>query len=66
MSAATKKTELINWISSIEDKTVIDQIDNFRKNHKSFDFKKEIKSAISSKELKQKTTEFIKSLEWKK
>ena len=66
MSVATKKSELINWISSIEDKTIIDQIDNFRKNHKSFDFKKEIKSAISSEVLKQRTTDFIKSLEWKK
>lgn len=66
MSVATKKSELINWISSIEDKNLIDQIDNFRKTHKSFDFKKEIKSAISSEELKQKTTEFIRCLEWKK
>lgn len=66
MSVVAKKSELINWISSIEDKTLIDQIDNFRKTHNSFNFKKEIKSAISSEEFKQRTTEFIKSLEWKK
>jgi hypothetical protein len=66
MSVATKKNELINWISSIEDKTIIDQIDNFRKQHKSFDFDKELKTAITSKELKKRTTDFIMSLEWKK
>ena len=66
MSVATKKTELINWISSIEDQTIIDQIYTFRKQHKSFDFKKELKSAITSEELKKRTTAFIESLEWKK
>lgn len=31
----------------------------------SFDFEKEIKNCISSDELKKRTTEFLKSLEWK-
>ncbi|WP_395045311.1 hypothetical protein [Flavobacterium sp.] len=66
MNVATKKSELINWISSINDSNLIDQMDDFRKTHSSFNFKKEIKSAISSEELKNRTTKFIKSLEWKK
>ena len=66
MNVATKKTELIDWIFSIEDQTIIEQIDNFRKQQKSFDFKKEPKTTITSAELKKRTTAFIESLEWKK
>lgn len=66
MNVGTTKKELINWISSIDDKTIINQIDNFRKQHKSFDFESELKTAITSEELKKRTTDFIKSLEWKK
>ncbi len=66
MSVATKKIELIKWLSSMEDKTIIDQLDNFRKQQNSFDFKKEIANAITGEELKKRTTAFIHSLEWKK
>lgn len=33
---------------------------------KTFDFKKEIETAITSEELRKRTTEFIKSLNWKR
>lgn len=66
MSVATKKSELIKWLSSVEDKVIIDQLDNFRKRQSSFNFKKELETAITSEELKKRTTVFIKSLEWKK
>lgn len=66
MSVATKKSELIKWLSSVEDKTIIHQIDEYRKQQASFDFKSEIKSAITSEELKKRTNQFLKSLEWKK
>jgi hypothetical protein len=66
MSVATKKIELIKWLSSMEDKTIIEQLDNFRKQQNSFDFKKEIVTAITGEELKKRTTAFIQSLEWKK
>lgn len=66
MSVATKKIELIKWLSSVEDKTIIDQIDSFRKQQNTFDFEKEVNSAITADELKNRTTDFLKSLEWKK
>jgi uncharacterized protein YjgD (DUF1641 family) len=66
MNVATKKEKLIDWISSIDDSSVIDQIYNFREQQSSFDFKNEIKSAITAEELKKRTTAFIKTLEWKK
>ncbi|WP_026712614.1 hypothetical protein [Flavobacterium daejeonense] len=66
MNVAAKKMELIKWLSSIEDKTIIDQIDSFRKQQSSFDFEKEINSAITADELKKRTSDFLKSLEWEK
>lgn len=66
MSVATKKIELIKWLSSVEDKAIINQLDNFRKQQNSFDFKKELESSITADELKKRTTTFLKSLEWKK
>ena len=66
MSVATKKSELLKWLSSVEDETTIDQLDNFRKQHKTFNFKKELETAITAEELKKRTTSFLKSLEWKK
>lgn len=66
MSVATKKIELIKWLSSVEDKAIINQLDNFRKQQNSFDFKKELENSITADELKKRTTTFLKSLEWKK
>ena len=57
MSVATKKIELIKWLSSVEDKTIINQLDTFRKQHNSFDFKKELETAISADELKKRGSE---------
>lgn len=66
MSVATKKSELLKWLTSVEDEETINQLDNFRRNKNSFDFKKEVETAITSEELKKRTTSFLKSLEWKK
>lgn len=65
MSIATKKIELIKWISSIEDKSIVDQLDRYRKQN-AFDFDKEIENAISAETLKKRTNDFLQSLEWKK
>ena len=59
MSVATKKSELIKWLSSVEDETSINQLDNFRKQHKTFNFKKELEAAITAEELKKRTTKYI-------
>lgn len=63
--AIERKKEIIKWIDSIEDTEIIEQIENFQK-QQSFDFEKELKDTISANELKKRTTEFLKSLEWKK
>lgn len=55
-----KKSEIINWINTIENESVIVEINNYI-----FDFDKELKKAITAEELKKRTTQFIKSLNWK-
>lgn len=65
MDLIIEKAKIINWISSVEDPQIIEQINDFRK-QKSFDFKEELKGAITGEELKKRTTSFLSSLEWKK
>lgn len=65
MNLATKKKKIIEWIDSIDDSNVLDQIDRFRQ-EPAFDFDKEIENAISGEELKARTTQFLEKLDWKK
>jgi hypothetical protein len=65
MTILTKKKALIEWISSIEDPDIINQIFRF-KTIKNQNFDQEIKDAISSQQLKVETTAYIESLNWEK
>jgi len=65
MGLATTKQEIIQWINSIEDPDVIEQINHFRK-QKPFRFEEEVENAISGEELKKRTTRFLSSLKWGK
>lgn len=65
MEIATQKKEIIDWILSIEDQAVLDEIEML-KTQSSFDFDEEFKKGISGEELKKRTTEFLKTLPWKK
>ena len=65
MEIATQKKEIIDWILAIEDQAVLNEIEML-KTQSSFDFDEEFKKGISGEELKKRTTEFIKSLPWKK
>lgn len=60
MSVTNKKSELLKWLSSVEDETTINQLDNFRKQHKTFNFKKELETAITAEELKNEQLLFLK------
>ena len=61
----TQKKELIDWISLIEDVEVIKELINLKK-QATFNFDEEFKKGISGEELKIRTTEFLKTLPWKK
>jgi hypothetical protein len=65
MNLTAQKSELIKWINSIEDVTILKKIEVI-KSETSFDFEKEWARSISVDEARKKSTEFIKSLPWKK
>lgn len=73
MEIATQKKEIIDWILSLEDQTVLNEIESLKR-QVNFDFDEdpsdselaeEFKKGISGEELKKRTTEYIKSLPWK-
>ena len=65
MNLASEKNEIIKWFHSLENPAVIEEINKIR-NRKSFDFEKEWREGITVSEARKKTSEFIKSLNWKK
>lgn len=65
MNIANQKSEIIKWILSIEDQKIIEQLDDFRK-QKKINFKDEFKNAITSEDLKKRTTQFLSGLVWEK
>ena len=65
MEPVTSKTELMNWISKLEDKEVLLELENIKRKA-TFDFEEEFKKGISGEELKRRLSERLKSLPWKK
>lgn len=65
MEVLTKKKELIDWISSIEDEVVLNKIVKIKR-ETTFNFDEEFKKGISAAEFRERTTKYIKSLPWKK
>ncbi|MCS3871008.1 hypothetical protein J3D55_003924 [Chryseobacterium ginsenosidimutans] len=65
MNISAEKNEIIKWINSLENPSIIEEINKIRK-RKSFDFEKEWERGISIDEARKRTSEFIKSLDWKK
>ncbi|WP_396150930.1 hypothetical protein [Flavobacterium sp.] len=65
MNLTAQKSELIKWINSIEDVTILKKIEVI-KSETSFDFEKEWTRSISGDELRERTKKHLKSLPWKK
>lgn len=65
VQTTTQKQELIDWISNIEDVEVLKELINLKKKT-TFNFDEEFKKGISADEFRERTTEYIKSLPWKK
>ncbi len=66
MEVIEQKKEIINWIMSLENEEIVNDIYKFKKQQTTFDFDEEFSKAITSDELKEQTTEYLKSLPWKK
>ncbi|KFC18662.1 hypothetical protein [Chryseobacterium sp. FH1] len=65
MNMSAEKNEIIKWVQSLENPVLIGEINKIRK-RTSFDFEKEWIEGISISEARKKTSDFIKSLDWKK
>ena len=65
MDISAEKNEIIKWVNSLENPVIIDEINKIRKKS-TFDFEKEWEEGITISEARKKTSEFIKSLDWKK
>jgi len=61
MDVAAQKIELKNWIDTITDPDIIDQIMEI-KSHEKFDFEKEWARSISGEELRKRTKKHIDNL----
>lgn len=66
MEVVEQKKEIIDWILSLENKDIVSDIYKFKKQQTTFDFDEEFASAITSDEVKEQTTEYLKTLPWKK
>lgn len=65
MNIATQKDNLIKWIQTVEDATILNKLESI-KSEESFDFEKEWARSISGDELRERTKKHLKSLPWKK
>lgn len=65
MNLTAQKKKLIQWIDSVNDPRILEQIERFIQ-EEPFDFDKEIQNAITADELKKRTTEFLRKLDWAK
>ncbi|WP_312324787.1 hypothetical protein [Soonwooa sp.] len=65
MNLCAEKIEIIKWIQSLENPALIEEINKIRK-RKSFDFEKEWERGISVAEARKRTSDYIKTLPWKK
>lgn len=65
MNIATQKDNLIKWIQTIEDATILKKIESI-KSEETFDFEKEWVRGVSLEEARKNSQEFIKKLPWKK
>ncbi|MFA7687995.1 MAG: hypothetical protein WCY25_09025 [Moheibacter sp.] len=65
MNIITQKKKLVQCIDSVDDPKILEQLEHFSQ-EEPFDFEREIQTAITAGELKQRTTEFLKKLDWTK
>ena len=65
MNISTQKSELIKWINSLEDTSVLNKIERI-KSELSLDFEKEWNKGVSIDDARKNSKEFINSLDWKK
>ncbi len=67
MDIAVEKKEIIQWINSLDNPFIIEQIKRIKKSEAEFfDFEREWEKGLPINEARKKTADFIKSLPWKR
>lgn len=67
MNIVSRKLELIQWINSLSDESVLDQVFAIKSGKTLVrDFDKEWDKSLSINEAREKSHDYIKSLPWKK
>ena len=66
MNITDEKTEIIEWINSIDNPAVLEKIKQIKHETTPFDFEKEWENSISSEEFKKSAKKFLSSLNWDK
>lgn len=65
MEIVTQKKEIIDWILSIEDQAVLNEIEVIKKQN-SFNFDEEFKKGLTADQFRTAIKERIKSYDWKR
>lgn len=65
MKTIAQKKELIDWLSTVDDELILNEISNIKR-QSTFDFEEELKTAITGEELKKRLLAHIETLPWKK
>ena len=60
-----QKQELIDWIATINDVSVLDDLTELKRRY-NFNFEEEFKKGITGEELKRRLRKYISELPWKK
>ena len=65
MKTIISKKDLIDWISSLEDKKILEELSNIKRKA-TFNFDEEFNKGITGEELKKRISAKISALPWKK
>lgn len=65
MDVASQKLVLKNWIDTLDDESILEEIMAIKTQEK-FDFEKEWAKSLTIKEARTRSKDFISSLPWKK
>ena len=66
MDSSIQKKEIIDWITSLDNQDILEKVYQLKTQHEPFDFDTEFANGLTTDEFREKTTEFLKSLPWKK
>ena len=66
MNPNIQKKEIIDWISALDNQDILQEVYQLKTQLEPFDFDTEFANGLTTDQFRQKTTEFLKSLPWKK